>query len=117
MSSVTQTPSFDQWLLLGVFFLLFAIYGFTKSTRAAGCRPCYYILFGLLALVGNSLLLLLASRAGIAQFDLIQIITLKQTTIESSFIVLGYCLIVQGIAMLLKHLFVPASIRANRHYL
>lgn len=114
---VTQTPSFEQWLLLGVFFVLFAIYGFTKSTQGSGCRPCYYIFIGLLVVAGNSLVLLLANRSGIDEFNLLQLITLKQTTIESSFIVLGYCLIVQGLAMLLRWFLLPASIRASRHLL
>jgi len=113
----TPTPSFEQWLLLGIFFILFAIYGFTKSTRGAGCRPCYYIFIGLLAVAGNSLVLLMANRSGIDEFNLLQLITLKQTTIESSFIVLGYCLIVQGIAMLIRWLFLPASIKASRNLL
>jgi hypothetical protein len=112
----TQTPTLEQWLLLGVFFLLFAIYGFTKNTRGSGCRPCSYIVFGLLAVLGNSLLLLIANRAGMAQFELLQLIMLKQATIESSFIVLGYCLIVQGIAMLIRSMFVPASVKASRNF-
>jgi hypothetical protein len=112
----TQTPTVEQWLLLGVFFLLFAIYGFTKNTRTSGCRPCYYIVIGLLALAGNSLLIMIANRTGMAQLDLLQLIMLQQATIESSFIVLGYCLIVQGIAMLIRSLFVPASVKASRNF-
>jgi hypothetical protein len=115
--SVNQTPSFEQWLLLGVFFVLFAIYGFTKSTQGSGCRPCYYIFIGILAVAANSLVLLMANRSGIDDFNLLHLIMLKQTTIESSFIVLGYCLIVQGIAMLIRWLFLPASIRASRNLL
>ncbi len=112
----TQTPTVEQWLLLGVFFLLFAVYGFTKNTRGPGCRPCSYIIFGLLALIANSLLLLIANRTGMGQFDLLQLILLKQAAIESSFIVLGYCLIVQGIAMLIRTLFEPAAVRASRNF-
>lgn len=112
----TQTPTFEQWLLLGVFFLLFAIYGFSKNIQGPGCRPCNYIIFGLLATVGNSMALLIADRTGMAEFDLLQLILLRQATIESSFIIIGYCLIVQGIAMLIKSLFVPTSVRASRHF-
>ena len=114
---VSQTPSYEQWLLLGVFFILFAVYGFTKSTQGAGCRPCYYIFIGILAVAANSLVLLIANRSGVDEFNLLQLITLKQTTIESSFIVFGYCLIVQGIAMVIRWLFLPASVRATRHLL
>ncbi len=115
--TLTQSHTFEQWFLLGVFFLLFAIYGFTKTTRGSGCRPCYYLFIGLLCLVVNSLVLVMINRAGIDQFNLLQIITLKHTTIESSFIVFGYCLIVQGLAMMVKSLFLPASIKASRNYL
>ena len=114
---ITQTPTVEQWLLLGIFFLIFAVYGFTKNTRAAGCRPCYYVSFGVLALVGNTLALFIANRSGVDSYNLVQIITLKQTTIESSFIVFGYCLIIQGSAMFIRELFTPAHIRANRSFL
>ena len=116
--SITQTTSMEHWLLLCVFFLLFAIYGFTKNNKqVAGCRPCYYIAFGILAIVANSLMLFIANRTGLDNFNLIQMLTLKQTTIESSFIVFGYCLIIHGTAMFIRSLFIPASIKASRSFL
>ena len=116
--SITQTSSMEHWLLLCVFFLLFAIYGFTKNNRKfAGCRPCYYIAFGVLAIVVNSLILFVANRTGMDHFDLVQLLTLKQTTIESSFIVFGYCLIIHGTALFIRWLCSPASVRANRSFL
>jgi len=115
--SITQTAPLEHWLLLGVFFLLFAIYGFTKNSRKAGCRPCYYIAFGILAIVTNSLVLFIANRTGVDNFNLVQMLTLKQTTIESSFLVFGYCLIIHGTAMFIRSLFVPASIRTSRSFL
>jgi len=115
--TLNQSHTFEQWFLLGVFFLMFAIYGFTKTTRGAGCRPCYYIFIGLLCMVANSLVLVMINRAGIDQFNLLHIITLKQTTIESSFIIFGYCLIIQGFAMMIKSFFLPASVKAHRNYI
>ncbi len=112
----TQTSAVEQWLLIGVFFLLFAIYGFTKNIRKSGCQPCYYIILGLIALAGNSLLLVIANRTGVDQFNLLQLITLKQTSLESSFIVFGYCLIIQGVAMLIRSLFTPTSMKSSRHF-
>ena len=114
---ITQNPTLEQWLLLGVFFLLFAIYGFTRKAKYSGCRPCYYIFFGILAIVGNALMLFIANRAGLDNFNLVKMITLEQTTLESSFIVLGYCLIIHGTAMLIKSFFVPASVKASRSFL
>ncbi|NOY67561.1 MAG: hypothetical protein GXP13_09185 [Gammaproteobacteria bacterium] len=116
--SITQTTSLEHWLLLGVFFLLFAIYGFTKNNRqVAGCRPCYYIAFGVLAIVANSLIMFIANRTGVDNFNLVQMLTLKQTTIESSFIVFGYCLIIHGFAMFIRSLFLSPAIKASRSFL
>lgn len=113
---LSQHNSFEQWLLLGVFFLIFAIYGFTKTAIGQGCRPCYYLFIGLFLIVANTLVLMLLNRTGVNQFELIPLLTLKQASIESSFIVFGYCLIIQGIAMSIKAIFFPSAIKANRHY-
>lgn len=113
---LSQHNSFEQWLLLGIFFLIFAIYGFTKTAIGQGCRPCYYLFIGIFLIVVNALGLILLNRTGIDQFELIPILTLKQVNIESSFIIFGYCLIIQGLAMILKAIFFPSAIRANRHY-
>ncbi|HEC28287.1 MAG TPA: hypothetical protein ENI65_01690 [Gammaproteobacteria bacterium] len=114
---ITNTPTIEQWLLLGVFFIISAVYGFTKNAKRGGCRPCYYISFGLLFVVLNCLALFIANRAGLESFNLIELMTLRQTAIESSFIVFGYCLIIQGIAMFVKYLSLPASVKASQSYL
>ena len=105
--SITQTTTLEQWLLLGVFFLIFAVYGFFKNTNSQSCRPCHYITIGLLFIVANSMILFVANRTGLESFNVVQMVTLKQTTIESSFIVFGYCLIIQDLAMFIKALFSP----------
>ena len=115
--SITNIPTLEQWLLLGVFFIISAVYGFTKNTKRGGCRPCYYVSFGLLSVVLNCLALFIANRVGLVHYNIIELITLKQSAIESSFIVFGYCLIIQGIAMFIKYLSLPASIKASQSYL
>jgi uncharacterized protein (DUF486 family) len=117
MLPAQQNAVVEQWFLLGVFFVLFAVYGFMKSSRGKDCKPCYHISFGILAIVFNSLMLFIGNRTGIDNFNLVQLLTLKQIILESSFIVFGYCLIIQGTTMLLKEWLTPASVRASRSYL
>lgn len=101
-------PSFEYWILIGVFFFLFAICGFNKKTRHGGCGPCHFIAIGFIIMAINCVVLMGANRIGYDEFNLLRLITLKTATIESSFIVLGYCLMIQGIAMFLKKLFIPS---------
>ena len=110
-------PSFEYWILIGVFFVLFAICGFNKKTRHGGCGPCHFIAIGFIIMAINCVVLMGANRIGYDEFNLLRLITLKTATIESSFIVLGYCLMIQGIAMFLKKLFMPNLSRTQRTYL
>lgn len=105
----------QHWILLGIFFLIFAICGIKQKRGKNGCTPCHYIALGIVVLVINSAILFFANRVGYDQFNLVHLITLRQTTLESSFIVLGYGLMVQGAALFFKNLFIPN--RASRTFL
>ena len=104
---LANTVSLQHWILLGIFFLIFAFCGLKQKHSKNGCTPCHYIALGIVSLVINSLLLVVANRVGYDQFNLLHLITLRQTTIESSFIILGYGLIIQGSALFIKNLVLP----------
>lgn len=106
----------EHWALLAVFFTLFALYGLLKKPRPG--HPCAtVILAGLLSVAANAALLMLGNYAGYDSYDVLALLTLRQASVESSFIILGYCLIVSGITHLVRTIFAPALIGAGRPFL
>lgn len=101
-------PFPEHWVLVAVFFAIFAGCGLFERRRRSGLG-C--ISLGVLAVVGNALLLTLANRVGYGQFDLLQLLTLQDAAVESTLIVIGYCLMVRGLAQSLRLRFHP---RAHR---
>lgn len=106
----------EHWALLAVFFTLFALYGLLKKPRPG--HPCAtFILLGLLSVAANAGLLMLANYVGYDSYHVLALLTLKQASVESSFIIFGYCLIVSGITRLVRTFFAPALIGAGRPFL
>jgi uncharacterized protein (DUF486 family) len=106
----------EHWMLLGIFFLIFALYGFLKKPRSATqCLSC--ITVGLLALAVNAVALLVANRIGYGSYDIGQLLSLQRAAVESSLIIIGYCMIIRGLAMFVRGLFYPAVMKADRRYL
>jgi uncharacterized protein (DUF486 family) len=103
----------EQWILLTVFFAIFAFCGFIKKPNL-NLRPGNFIIPGILLLIVNCLLLIVANKIGYDSYNLAHLLSLKQIPIESSFIVLGYCLIIRGIAIYLRYLFTPSLIKSRR---
>ena len=97
MSSLAASNGPEHWLMLVIFFAIFAACGLARGPRSR-LSPSASILLGLLMVFANSLVLLIANRIGYDTFNLRALLTLHQATIESSFIILGYCLIVRGVA-------------------
>ena len=107
----TETTNFsfpEHWVLVAVFFAIFAGCGLFERRRrsGAGC-----IGLGVLAVVANALLLALANRIGYGQFDLLQLLMLQDATVESTLIVIGYCLIIRGLAQSLRFRLHPRTHR------
>lgn len=98
----------EHWLLVAVFFAIFAGCGLFERRRRSGAN-C--IGLGLLAVVANTLLLALANRVGYGQFDLVQLLLLKDATVESTLILVGYCLMIRGFVQSLRFRMQP---RAHR---
>lgn len=101
-------PFPEHWLLVAVFFAIFAGCGLFERRRrsGAGC-----IGLGALALIANVMLLALANRVGYGEFDLLQLLTLQDATVESTLIVIGYCLIIRGLAQSVRMRFHPRTHR------
>ncbi len=98
----------EHWVLIAVFFAIFAGCGLFERRRrsGAGC-----IGLGLLALTTNAALLALANRVGYGEFDLLQLLTLQDATVESTLIVIGYCLVIRGIAQSVRMRLQPRAYR------
>ena len=92
-------PFPEHWILVAVFFAIFACCGLFERRRrsGAGCMG-----LGMLAVIGNALLLMLANRIGYGQFDLLQLLMLQDATVESTLIVIGYCLMIRGLAQSIR---------------
>lgn len=101
-------PFPEHWVLIAVFFAIFAGCGLFERHRRSGAA-C--IGLGLLALVVNVALLALANRIGYDQFDVLQLLTLQDATVESTLIVIGYCLMIRGFAQSLRMRFQPRAQR------
>lgn len=99
---LTLSPNFtfpEHWILVAVFFAIFAGCGLFERRRRSGLG-C--IGLGLLAVVANVLLLTLANRIGYGEFNLLQLLSLQDATVESTLILIGYCLMVRGFAQSLR---------------
>jgi uncharacterized protein (DUF486 family) len=107
MHHVTATQP-EHWILLAAFFTIFAVYGFLKKPRSARhCLPC--LAAGILAIAANTALLMVANRVGYGSFNIVHQLTLQQASIESSFIVIGYCLMLRGLAILARAMLTPQN--------
>lgn len=106
IETLTTVP--QHWLPLGVFFAIFALCGLLGRPRPAGhglgCAG-----LGALALGANAALLLLADRVGYGDYDLIQLVTLREAAVESTIMIIGYCLMIRGIAVVLRNCMVTRA--------
>jgi hypothetical protein len=111
-----QNTQPEHWLLLAVFFGIVAICALISKPKSnSQALPC--VTLGILAVLFNSFLLLLADRIGYGSYDVLSLVTLQQASIESSFVVIGYCLVVRGFALVARSLFTQNTARAGRTYL
>jgi len=108
---------FEQGILLTVFFLLFAYCGFVKNPARNSMPASYYMVWGILAIIANSIALLILDTAGLSSHPILSLIQLKAVSIESSFIILGYCLLVRAAASTLRNVLSPAAFRTRRSLL
>ncbi len=108
---------FEQVILLAVFFLLFAYCGFARNPSRNGMPASYYMVWGILAILANSIALLVLDMAGLSNYPILTLLQLKAVSIESSFIVLGYCLLVRAAATMMRQIMRPSGFRTRRSLL
>jgi hypothetical protein len=105
----------DQWLLLSVFFLIFAGCGlFCKPKPANNILMTLFL--GLSAIAINCVLLFIADRISAGSYPIMNLLTLKKITIESTIIIIGYCLVLKSLGQFLRSVITPSQIR-SRNYL
>jgi len=108
----TATTLPQHWLPLATFFAIVALCGLLGRQRPAhhglGC-----VAAGAVALGVNSALLLLADRVGYGDYDLLQLVTLQDAAVESTIIIIGYCLVIRGLAVVLRNCLMP---RPQRYF-
>lgn len=106
----------EHWTLLLAFFVLFAVHGlWRKPTSTYPGIVC--LVLGTGAVLVNAGLLLAANQMGYGSYPLLALLTLREAAVESSLIILGYCVIVRGLAVFLRYVAAPDPIRAGRTFL
>lgn len=106
----------EHWPLLIAFFALFAVHGLSRRPGSTGpCVSC--IALGLLAVAANASVLLVVNRIGYGAYPVTELVLLQRVSIESSLIILGYCVVIRGIALFLRYVTSPNNIKMGRTYL
>lgn len=97
----------DHWLVLTIFFGLFAFSGLFEGSRTKRLEYVQLFLIGMFTIMANVVLLVLLKKAGMSQQGILDALILKNLSIESSFIVFGYCLICRGVGQFIRFQFKP----------
>ena len=99
----------DQWVVLAIFFGLFAISGLFNRPRARQFESVHFYIFGALTIIANIILLVVLRKMGMSDQSIVSALTLRDLSLESSFVVLGYCLIARGFGQGIRNLVSPRS--------
>jgi len=99
----------EQWLILSIFFVLFAISGLLNRPRARRLESYQLFFIGLFTVIANVAILAVLNKAGMSDQNIFSALLLKNLSIESSFIILGYCLISRGVGQFFRQLFAPRN--------
>ncbi len=108
MNLITEGQS-DQWIVLSVFFGLFAISGLINRPRSKNFEYYHLFFFGALTVIANIVLIAVMNNIGMSQQSVLSALKLNELSIESSFIVLGYCIISRGLGQFVRNIFSPRS--------
>ncbi len=113
MPSIINSENLDQWIVLSIFFGLFALAGLFNKPKARQYEYYHFLLFGALIVGANAGLLHLMNMTGTVHHSLLSAVLLQKMTIENSFMVFGYCLACRGIGQFIRLQF-SSSAYSNR---
>ncbi len=113
MTTIT-THQPDQWLLLTVFFLIFAGCGLFSKARPFNDTMMTFFL-GLSAIAINCTLLVIANKVGAGGYQILDMLMLKKIAIESTIIIIGYCLVIKALGQMLRYFITPAQVRSRTY--
>ncbi len=94
--------SSEQWVTLTIFFALFTLSGLYNRPRARQFEYFHFLVFGVMTVLANLLLLYFINKTNMGAHDLLSALLLKQTSIEGSFIIFGYCLMFRGLGQFIR---------------
>ena len=109
MFSFINSDNHDQWVILAIFFGLFALAGLFNKPRARQYEYYHFLLFGFLIVAANAVLIYFLNKSGATQHSILGMVLLKKMSIESSFMVFGYCLAFRGIGQFIRLQFSPST--------
>ena len=108
MNKILLEGQSHQWIVLVIFFTIFALAGLFNKPRTRQLEYFHFVGYGIVIIIANILLLALlnTSRDNISLLDTV---LLQQTTVQGSFVVFGYCLIARGLGQFVRNLFIANS--------
>ncbi len=108
MNSLLQDGNSQQWVVLTIFFTIFAIAGLFNKPKTKQLEYFHFVGYGILIIIANLLVLALMNTSS-DKVNLIDAVLLQKTSIQGSFIVFGYCLISRGLGQFIRTLFISKS--------
>ncbi|NIP73699.1 MAG: hypothetical protein GWO16_12025 [Gammaproteobacteria bacterium] len=103
----------EHWTLLLAFFVLFAVHGLWRKP-ASPYPGIVCLMLGTGAVLLNAGLLLAANHLGYGSYPLLELLTLRQAALESSLIIVGYCIIVRGLCVFIRYMATPDPEKGGR---
>lgn len=113
MLPITQPGNTDQWFVLATFFIAFALAGLFNKPKVRQFESFHFMFFGIAIIVANTSMLWVLNSNGFGEYNIVNAVLLKQVTLESCFIVFGYCLISRAIGQWFRTQFGPSTL-SNR---
>jgi len=108
MNRLLEDGHSQQWIVLAIFFAIFALAGLLNKPRSRQLEYFHFIGYGILIIVANLLVLALLNTSS-DNISLLDSVLLQKTTIQGSFIIFGYCLISRGVGQFIRTIFVSNS--------
>jgi len=116
MQTIIQEGQSQQWIVLAIFFTVFALAGLFNKPRSRQLEYFHFIGYGMLIIAINVVMLILLTTNTSGGPGLVNAVLLQETSIESSFIVFGYCMISRGLGQYLRGIFIADSYSSRSNF-